>query len=573
MQSFFTIFSQQLLSIDIYGNKPELKIKKGDNFKTVFGSILTIQTILTSLFALSYFCLLLFDVTNPKLVFSLRNINNPPLIQFDQSNYGFAFGLENVTSYEQFIDESIYRVEAYHMTGTRSSNGTFSWEVEKLGLEKCNINKYPKEFEHIFADLPFQNLYCLKNTTFVLSGTFLNEQYKYIIIKIFECKNSTEPNSTVCQPKSYIDEMLAGTFFSFSHTDITLDPTNYTHPKQVYAGDSYTTVSNKFFKEMHHYLKIVNFATDKGWLVSDVQKDTYFQLDYIKEMTDFRKADNFLSYTVKLSTKWETYHRSYIKIQDVAADCGGLIKLVTVFCLIISYFYNKTKFYEFIGEEMLCEGHTIQKNNFETKKEFEFKSDHNANPHIQIKTNNFFDEHSKTFNEFLNKAEQNNLNNSKMNKSQKSINSKKSKKKSISNGENVSRNIKKAKRLNLKMSFSQSFFYMICCNKNSKKRNYMKLNSIRKKSDEMLDIIKILKNINDIERLKKLVLDEDQLKLFNFPYFMEITIQNKNKNENYSNFSELLDKKSQAQEFSMTYKMVDDKKDEFSMKVLNVINY
>ena len=41
-------------------------------------------------------------------------------------------------------------------------------------------------------DLPFKDYYCMKDPTFDLAGTFLNSQYSYLMIKLFECKNATD---------------------------------------------------------------------------------------------------------------------------------------------------------------------------------------------------------------------------------------------------------------------------------------------------------------------------------------------------------------------------------------------
>lgn len=139
------------------------------------------------------------------------------------------------------------------------------------------------------------------------------------------------------------------------HTDSTLDPIFYLKPQKIYAGNSYTTVSNKYFKEIHHYLKKINLRTDKGWFLSDNYFDYYLQMDYIKEMTDFRQTDYFLSYSIKLSSKEESYRRTYQKMQHLFAEAGGFIKMISVLSFYISYFYNKSKFYEFLGNQLICE--------------------------------------------------------------------------------------------------------------------------------------------------------------------------------------------------------------------------
>lgn len=155
---------------------------------------------------------------------------------------------------------------------------------------------------------------------------------------------------TQCKKKSYIDDILRGTFFSYTYTDITIDPTNYNKADQIYNGDSYTTVSNKFFKEMHHYKENIDVITDSGLVLTSKKTEKFIKTHYIKEMTDFRLADNFLSYSVKLSTRKEIYNRSYPKLQLIAAELGGVLKSINVICFIILYFYSRTKFYEHLKD-------------------------------------------------------------------------------------------------------------------------------------------------------------------------------------------------------------------------------
>ncbi len=199
----YSRFYEYFIDLDLYGTKPGFKINFKDNFKTLFGSTLSIFSIIATIFSLFYFSLQIFDVTNPKLVFSITNIFNPPHFKLNEDVFGFAFGLQNPFTYDQFIDESIYYPLVYQMTGSRVVKGNdtvFEWTVIPRELEKCSIKKFPKNYQKIIKDLPFESYYCLKNTTFSIEGTFLNSNYSYLMIKLYECKNHTDsdlnPNKT-----------------------------------------------------------------------------------------------------------------------------------------------------------------------------------------------------------------------------------------------------------------------------------------------------------------------------------------------------------------------------------------
>lgn len=181
--------------LDFYSITPNFKVKRLDNFKTGFGSFLSILTILFTLVAFIYFYILLLDDKSPRLLFSLMNDFNPPLTTLNLNNYGFGFSLQNPFTYDQFIDESIYHPLVFQMTGTRVVKGNatvFEWSVVPEELVPCNINKFPKSYHDIMKDLPFKDYYCMKDPSFNIAGTFLNKEYKYLMIKLFECKNTTE---------------------------------------------------------------------------------------------------------------------------------------------------------------------------------------------------------------------------------------------------------------------------------------------------------------------------------------------------------------------------------------------
>ena len=180
-----------------------------------------------------------------------------------------------------------------------------------------------------------------------------NKHIEDLVHKFINFKRNLQiKNKPVCKSKSYIDEILRGTFFSFTYTELEIDPTNYEKVNQIFAGDSYTTISNRFFKEMHHYLKIVDVITDSGIIFTSSNSEEFIQTDYIKEMTDFRLSDHFLAYSMKISTKKETYFRSYLKLQVITAELGGIIKSITVICSVIVYFYNQMRFYEYISDNI-----------------------------------------------------------------------------------------------------------------------------------------------------------------------------------------------------------------------------
>ena len=61
-----------------------------------------------------------------------------PTIKINKNNFYGGFALEVPNSYDHFIDETIYRPEAYFKKAVR--NGVdWIWKIKKVELEKCKL--------------------------------------------------------------------------------------------------------------------------------------------------------------------------------------------------------------------------------------------------------------------------------------------------------------------------------------------------------------------------------------------------------------------------------------------------
>lgn len=541
---------QMFLGIDMYGQRPEFLIGGSKYYKTYVGSVLTLISVLLMAAAGIYFSLALFDTKTPTVVFSTTNPKGPPSQNITQNNFAFAIGIQNPFTYNQFIDESIYMVKASYQIGKRvsvSDSSEFDWSIQDLELERCQINSFSNKFEDIFSSLPLNDMYCIKQNNFSLFGTFLDKEYSFIRIQVFECSNST--SVIPCKPKTEINQILAGAFFSLTYTDITIDPSNMNNPDQLQKGDGYTTISNLFFKEIHMYLKKVSIVSDTGVIFTDQEKKGHLQLDLLKEMTDFRKAENFVDITIKLSTKIDTYDRSYEKLQNIAAQIGGIIEIIKFVGSYMCHSFANTmmdlsivnKLFNVIykEEEKDKKDNNIQLNR-QAKNYLNYSSNFNnfnandKSPHsitmnkIGIADSNqmVLNEHQKNLNIPLenNFINSNHVINDLSRKSDINYNWKKEGKKTSVNNLNSLNNPVQFDKIRL--GFCKAFFlYLFPCLYN-KKKEILILKKGKKKFQKKLDIVYLIQELDNLQRLKHLILDTDQLNLFNLPYRPVLKLEN-----------------------------------------------
>ena len=182
-------FSNCFLSLDIYGKNPAMTIGGKSSMKTYFGSILSLLTYMLGLSLLSYFGLQFILKTNLRIVMSILSIVEPPPVYLSQKNFSFAIGLEDPTkNNNHYIDESIYTLSASLNIGIRnkSRNSSFDWKITPLDLNRCETSNFPVAYQSKFSSLVNEPMYCIKNISYALFGSYENDAYSYINFQIFQ---------------------------------------------------------------------------------------------------------------------------------------------------------------------------------------------------------------------------------------------------------------------------------------------------------------------------------------------------------------------------------------------------
>ena len=285
----------------------------------------------------------MFDTKNVISYTSVQHPSTPLSVHFTSDKFYLGISIEDPKTYEYIIDESIYYIEAHYKVGTRLNDGSLEWKETPIELEPCHLEKFHTKYQTIFSKRALSNMYCIKNFNHTIEGTFLDDKYSFIMFNFYKCENNTK-NGNKCKSKEDIDYYLNGTFVSVEFTDISLDPSNYSYPNTPILGELYSTVSNSFFREMHLFLKAVQFKSDRGLVFSSINTQDYIQLDYTNELFSLKTQTKFCSLSLKVTNRIDVYERKYTKFQSTLANIGGIMKAATILGQIITYFYSSISY-------------------------------------------------------------------------------------------------------------------------------------------------------------------------------------------------------------------------------------
>ena len=77
-----------------------------------------------------------------------------------------------------------------------------------------------------------------------------------------------------------------------------------------------------------NYIAHLEMHNDDSFFLSTNHVTDTFKVENLRELTILQKSDFFAQYTIQFNNIKEMYYRKYYKIQDLAAQVGGIFKLL-----------------------------------------------------------------------------------------------------------------------------------------------------------------------------------------------------------------------------------------------------
>ena len=331
-----------LSRIDIFGIPPLFTIRGRPTFQTQFGSVLTIVCASTIIIYISILLNQLFHRKKPEVQTSLLYEHNPPQLKLNKKNFSFAFSLED-QRYKHYIDERIYVINAFQSNLNLQEDNSYHYNHKKLKIIKCdnyNFSLIPKNYQQ----LPLENLYCIDDDI-ILEGEYKSSIWNYITINFTKCQNTSE-NNFKCKSKEEINKILNNGYIGLYISDYTFQPNKFKNPFSIHIKNLYRRFSNYYSKEIICYFKIIEVITDTGYFFQNEKLIKFTSYDYIQDDLRYEESDNFITLKIRVSSKIEYNKRTYIKLQTIFSNVGGMLKIIllvgdyTVYLIRITLYKN-----------------------------------------------------------------------------------------------------------------------------------------------------------------------------------------------------------------------------------------
>jgi hypothetical protein len=478
--------------LDFYGQPIKVYLNKESSVQTTLGGVLTIINFILIFIFSWYTGNDLFYKRKPFFYQHSLTRDNFSEILVNYSSFPIGFNLYDINgtilNWDNYIDLKF----SYKQIEIDSSGVMLLTDEQQIKYKKCKYENFPIMDPQNFEKLGMSLALCPENYNFSLQG-FWNENYlNYMSIEISKCNYQNNING--CKSKKEIDEFISlnGVNLALYLVDHKLSIMNYTYP--------FTFSMNLPFKFLDNQHKIIEMQIQKNSVFTDtglifesyeeqsllagveVQSDTTLYDEKNKQLISF----NFYS-----SNRSKQTYRKYIKFPDILASVGGMMKIINMLFFYLNYPFcqiqqMKNAINNFFESPFAKKQNSLVAKNFSNKKYF------------LNRTNSIL---------CLQNIADNNINSLDFSFQKKVL-------------ESALKN-KNENKLNIKLSCWDSFkiaFRKVWKIGNItdffKESNILLYESGEDYLKKYFDMLKIIKNIKEVELLKKIILSDQQQKMF-----------------------------------------------------------
>ncbi|EWS71801.1 lecithin:cholesterol acyltransferase family protein (macronuclear) [Tetrahymena thermophila SB210] len=471
----------------------------------------------------------------------------------------FSFGMEYPQNFTNYIDPQIYTIKAYQMSkkmvfNPQTNQKDIIWQKDYFKIQQCAQDNFqnPKTREN-FLNSSYQDLYCFeKSSQLAIQGDYLQDNYDLVYIEVYPCQEN-------CKSQQEIESLLGLGYFAIYYSDVIVDPSIKDNPFKFYNRDIYWATSLNSPKIANLYYRNNYVESDFGWIFADSETQRYPSFSY-SDLQNVSDSDFFMQVIIRFEKQKENMiYRNYARIQDILSEIGGFAQSLIAIGFFLSKFISQGMLYISIINDVFTfkkkKQQEVQNQDYsKIQEKFQSPLITNKSPYLQdfdekvkIKSNLNMKTSKKIdlspnvdFNKQMRLSNLSQFKNQQQNNFNQSLRfheQRNSKQDPFKNYLESQQNLNKLTGIDYLKIFLWPF-------KNKKlNQNKRILQQSLKRLYGKIDLIKIISQLEEIDKLKKVILNEEQLKLFELikcPAILEEELYaNENSNQNDEQMNQL----------------------------------
>ncbi|EAS06425.1 transmembrane protein, putative (macronuclear) [Tetrahymena thermophila SB210] len=521
---------------DLFGQGVGIRFKQRSCHKTKLGGLATLVIWGLIIYQSYYILYELIYQENPTVIQQTNYVYQQEAFQITPKSFIIALGIQD-SNYQHYFGDGIYTVKAFQnvinrnetdISGTNQDSSSKQYEIK---LERCSERHFQiEDSKQYFMHLPYQEMYCLsiENNTPYIQGEFSANAYASIEFQFSKCQGSN------CQNQTVIDQMLSRATLAVYISDTFINIKERKKPFQSTGKNLFWTTGPNFEKDI--FLSLINskVVSDYSRITSSQQITQTISYSSDREIVLPSTSNILFDFTVVYEkNKENVYQRNYMKLGNAFSQVGGFYN----FLLMLGYLTLRRFSQDDLNHKLLNEVFDIKKKSNQQQQVIRERKQGDAIKNfIQTKIESQIICQKTEKNTPTNLANNTLTPNFKKDESNQNgqvfFNNISTKVNQDDQGEESQPQMKNIKFNLIKYLWNTWKCWGCCRSTESKLINYAS-----NKIFDHLDLLNIIKKLIEVDKLKQLLLNEDQIKLFEYlPKPVLIIDDYKNKVDDQSKF-------------------------------------
>ncbi|CAD8099221.1 unnamed protein product [Paramecium primaurelia] len=334
-----------MYQLDIFGQLPSFTVLNRNKYTSNLGFIMSI--LLGTLIA--YYLIIeiqqMLSKSKPSIYQTEIQVIETNSYYLNNENFTLAITIANrfsepLIGINRYFNLNVSQCTRERVKNQSTGNITVNLKCDEMPLEPCNMSHFTTDLQReYFKTIRFGAVQCInrdyqqKNPP-VLKGQFNALEFKYLYIQFTVCKNTSTYQG--CAPKEEIEDILQAGHYNVYKSDYISQLDNPSEPYKQIITNEFTGFSHSTSKTIVQQYRILQTTTDDGliWDVENIQQNIQ-QTDW-REISDFYNQQYLVLHIIKLEFKQTNNIRTYIKLQTVLGKLGGILQIFIMVVTILS---------------------------------------------------------------------------------------------------------------------------------------------------------------------------------------------------------------------------------------------
>lgn len=332
--------------LDFLGGKLTFYTDKKSTSQTKFGGFISVLVIIILGLLIFAFGQDFFKRTNPSVVQSTVFDQKYPEYIVNNGNFSIAFALEDDGG-NVINRPDLFNIRFSYFSYDIGSDNKWE-ETAFINLDVVECTREMIEDETNFFDRK-ELIYCPKLKNITLGGYWDTNFIRGMEIDVTQCKEGelnffNEPCGSNSERQKYLTDKM---YFALYFPQVIVNPNSYDRGLQKVIKTNYYMIDPLVQKNPYFFFQESILKTDYGWLLKDEVADNLlgFKHNYMDIVSQNLLQGGEFSTSLTICSIYmdreiNEFRREYNKIQTLAAQVGGVMKLFLTLGSLLINEYN-----------------------------------------------------------------------------------------------------------------------------------------------------------------------------------------------------------------------------------------